>query len=48
MRHAPFAVTMTAREHWLRHFRVGLDAVDLTPEPAAERAADPATPKPAE
>jgi hemoglobin len=32
MRHAPFAVTPTARDHWLEHFRAGLDAVDLTPE----------------
>jgi hemoglobin len=36
MRHAPFAVTMEARDHWLRHFREGLDAVDLTPEQDAE------------
>ena len=32
MRHAPFPVTPTAAQHWLRHFRDGLDAVDLTPE----------------
>ncbi|WP_030485242.1 globin [Nocardioides aequoreus] len=32
MRHAPFAVTPTAAEHWLRHFRAALDASDLTPE----------------
>jgi len=32
MRHAPFAVTPEAKDHWLRHFRAGLDAVDLTPE----------------
>ncbi len=32
MRHAPFAVTMEARDRWLAHFRAGLDAVDLTPE----------------
>lgn len=31
MRHAPFAVTPDARDAWLRHFREGLDAVDLTP-----------------
>ena len=36
MRHAPFAVTMKARDHWLHHFRRGLDAVDLTPEQDAE------------
>lgn len=29
MRHAPFAVTPTARDHWLTHFRAGLDSVDL-------------------
>ncbi|MDD9350272.1 globin, partial [Mumia sp.] len=27
MRHAPFAVTPTAAEHWLRHFRAALDRV---------------------
>lgn len=32
MRHAPFAVTPTAAQHWLKHFRAGLDAVELTPE----------------
>jgi hemoglobin len=32
MRHAPFAVTSTARDHWLTHFRAGLDEADLTPE----------------
>jgi hemoglobin len=32
IRHAPFAVTPDARDRWLRHFRDGLDAVDLTPE----------------
>jgi hemoglobin len=31
MRHAPFAVTPTARDHWLRHFRTGLDEAGLTP-----------------
>ena len=36
MRHAPFAVTPTAAEHWLHHFRAGLDAVDLTPEQDAQ------------
>jgi hemoglobin len=29
MRHAPFAVTPEAREHWLHHFRAGLDEVAL-------------------
>ena len=32
MRHAPFAVTQQAKEHWLRHFRAGLDAAALPPE----------------
>jgi len=32
MRHAPFAVTPVAKEHWLRHFREGLDEVGLPPE----------------
>jgi hemoglobin len=32
MRHAPFAVSPRAKEHWLRHFRAGLDAANLPPE----------------
>ena len=32
MRHAPFAVTPRAAEHWLRHFRTALDEAELTPE----------------
>ena len=32
MRHAPFKVTPEAKEHWLLHFREGLDSVELTPE----------------
>ena len=32
MRHAPFAVTPQARDHWLTHFRAGLDAANLTAE----------------
>jgi hemoglobin len=36
MRHAPFAVTPVARDHWLQHFRAGLDSVDLTPEQDAQ------------
>ncbi|KHL19550.1 hemoglobin [Mumia flava] len=32
MRHAPFLVTPTAAEHWLRHFRAALDTVALDPE----------------
>jgi hemoglobin len=36
MRHAPFAVTPEAKDHWLRHFRAGLDEVALTPEQDAQ------------
>ena len=36
MRHAPFKVTPTARDHWLRCFRAGLDAANLTPEQDAQ------------
>ncbi|MGO4256671.1 globin [Marmoricola sp. RAF53] len=36
MRHAPFPVTPTAAQHWLRHFRAALDAVALTPEQDAQ------------
>ena len=36
MRHAPFAVTPTAQDHWLRHFRAALDEADLTPEQDAQ------------
>ena len=32
MRHAPFAVTPVAKDHWLRHFRAALDEAGLTPE----------------
>ena len=32
MRHAPFKVDPAAKDHWLTHFRAGLDAADLTPE----------------
>lgn len=32
MRHAPFKVTPKARDHWLLHFREGLDAANLAPE----------------
>lgn len=31
MRHAPFAVTPTARVHWLTHMRTALDTLDLPP-----------------
>ncbi len=36
MRHAPFAVTPLARDHWLLHFRAGLDAAALPPEQDAQ------------
>lgn len=36
MRHAPFPVTPAAAQHWLRHFRDGLDAANLTPEQDAQ------------
>ncbi len=36
MRHAPFAVDTEAAEHWLTHFRAGLDEVGLTPEQDAK------------
>ncbi len=36
MRHAPFAVTPTAKEHWLRRFRTALDQAPLTPEQDAQ------------
>ncbi|MGH3411798.1 MAG: globin [Marmoricola sp.] len=36
MRHARFAVTPTAKEHWLRAFRAALDGADLTPEQDAQ------------
>jgi len=36
MRHAPFAVTPLARDHWLGHFRAALDEVALTPEQDAQ------------
>jgi hemoglobin len=32
MRHAPFKVTPTAAQHWLRHFREGLDEANLPPD----------------
>jgi hemoglobin len=32
MRHAPFAVSPRAKDHWLRHFREGLDEAGLPPE----------------
>ncbi|GAA3608295.1 globin [Microlunatus ginsengisoli] len=32
MRHAPFAVTPRMRDHWLRHMRVAVDSLELSPE----------------
>ena len=32
MRHAPFAVTVGARDAWLRHMRAALDTLELPPE----------------
>lgn len=32
MRHAPFPVTPTAAQHWLRHFHAALDEAALAPE----------------
>ena len=36
MRHAPFAVSPKAKDHWLLHFRAGLDAANLSPEQDAQ------------
>ena len=36
MRHAPFRVNREAMEHWLTHFRAGLDEANLTPEQDAK------------
>jgi hemoglobin len=36
MRHAPFKVTPKARDHWLLHFREGLDEANLPPELEAQ------------
>ncbi len=36
MRHAPFQVTPAARDHWLKHFRAGLDEANLPPEQDAQ------------
>jgi hemoglobin len=36
MRHAPFAVTPLAKDHWLGHFRAALDEVGLPPEQDAQ------------
>jgi hemoglobin len=36
MRHAPFKVDREAAEHWLTHFRAGLDEAGLTSEQDAK------------
>jgi hemoglobin len=36
MRHAPFPVDSEAQQHWLTHFRAGLDEAALTPEQDAK------------
>jgi hemoglobin len=36
MRHAPFAVDSTAQQHWLLHFRAGLDEAGPPPEQDAK------------
>jgi hemoglobin len=36
MRHAPFAVTPVAKDHWLACFRAALDEVALPPEQDAQ------------
>jgi hemoglobin len=36
MRHAPFAVTPVAKDHWLACFRTALDEVGLPPEQDAQ------------
>ena len=36
MRHAPFAVTPLAKDHWLQHFGVALAESDLTEEQRAQ------------
>ncbi|WP_307828148.1 globin [Nocardioides sp. SYSU D00038] len=36
MRHAPYAVGLEAKEHWLMHFRAALDEVGLPPEQDAK------------
>ena len=32
MRHAPFKVNPDARDRWLKHFKAGLEAANLSPE----------------
>ncbi len=36
MRHAPFAVTPVAKDHWLTHFRAALDEIGLPAEQDAQ------------
>jgi hemoglobin len=32
MRHAPFTITITARDLWLKHIMAAVDSLELTPE----------------
>jgi len=36
MRHAPYAVSPRARDHWLAHMREAVESLDLAPADAAE------------
>jgi truncated hemoglobin YjbI len=36
MRHAPYAITPTARDHWLQHMRAAVDALELPSHDDAE------------
>ena len=36
MRHAPYAVSPRARDHWLAHMREAVESLDLAPDEAAE------------
>ncbi len=36
MRHAPFVITPTQRDRWLRHMRDAIDSIDLSAEHEAE------------
>jgi hemoglobin len=36
MRHAPFPVTPTLRDHWLTHMRDAVDSLDITPAQRSE------------
>ena len=45
MRHAPFAVTPQAKEHWLMHFRAGLDERGLPPSSTRSSGTTSRTPR---